>query len=86
MLEQSLGNIAHALHDKIDVLKKTKTGQKQIMPLIQKYYPGRYDDMDVEKFIKLHDSKPIEEVYYFNVGCFQAIHLRRLRKCLRSLM
>lgn len=40
------------------------------MPLITKYYPGRYDSMDVEEFIKLHDSKPIEEVYYFNVGCY----------------
>lgn len=40
------------------------------MPLINKYYPGRYDKMDVEDFIKLHNSKPIEEVYYFNVGCY----------------
>ena len=40
------------------------------MPLIKKYYPGRYDTLTPEEFVKLHESKPIEEVYYFNVGCY----------------
>jgi len=40
------------------------------LPLIKKYYPGRYDDLTVDEFLKLHESKPIEEVYYINVGCF----------------
>ncbi len=70
LLEQSLGNIAHKLYDLVDEYRKTKTGQKKIMPLLEKYYPGRYTKMDVEDFIKLHETKPIEEVYYFNVGCF----------------
>lgn len=68
--EQSLGNIAHTIHKKVDTLKNSKTGQKQIMPLVQKYYPGRFDDMTLEEFLKLHNSKPIEDVYYFNVGCY----------------
>ena len=40
------------------------------MPLLEKYYPGRYDKMSVEEFINLHNSKPIQDVYYFEVGCF----------------
>ena len=70
LIEQSLGLIAHKIWELVDTYKSTKTGQKKIMPLVRKYYPGRYDSMTVEDFIKLHDSKPIEEVYYFNVGCF----------------
>ena len=70
LLEQSLGNIIHRIYDLVEEYKKTATGRKKIMPLIKKYYPGRYDDLTVEEFIKLHESKPIEEVYYINVGCF----------------
>lgn len=70
LLECSLGQIAHRLYDLVEEYKKTKTGQKKIMPLIEKYYPGRYKTLTVEEFINLHNSKPIEEVYYFNVGCF----------------
>lgn len=40
------------------------------MPLLKKVYPGRYDDMDVDDFIKLHEKSKLEDVYYFNVGCF----------------
>ena len=70
LLEQSLGNIIHRIYDLVEEYKKTATGRKKIMPLIKKYYPGRYDDLTVEEFLKLHESKPIEEVYYINVGCF----------------
>lgn len=70
LIEQNLGLIAYKLYDLVETYKKTKTGMKKIMPLIKKYYPGRYDDLTPEEFIKLHESKPIEEVYYFNVGCF----------------
>ena len=69
-MESSLGLIAHRLYDMVEEYKTTKTGQKKIMPLLKKFYPGRYDNMEVEDFITLHDSKPIEEVYYFNVGCY----------------
>ena len=70
LLEQSLGNIIHRIYDLVEEYKRTEAGKKKIMPMIEKYYPGRYDGMDVDKFIKLHNTKPIEEVYYLNVGCF----------------
>ena len=70
LLEQSLGNIIHRIYDLVEEYKTTATGRKKIMPMIKKYYPGRYDKLTVEQFIKLHESKPIEEVYYINVGCF----------------
>ena len=54
----------------VEDYKKTKTGKNKIMPLINKYYQGRYDNLSVDEFLKLHDTKPIEEVYYFNVGCY----------------
>ncbi|MBP3732114.1 MAG: hypothetical protein J6I84_02590 [Bacilli bacterium] len=69
-MEQSLGNCVHRIYDLVEEYKRTKTGQKKIMPLIEKYYPGRYTGMDVLDFIKLHESKPIEEVYYLEVGCY----------------
>lgn len=70
LLEQSLGNIAHKLYDLTEEYKTTKEGRAKIMPLINKYYQGRYEGMSVEDFIALHESKPIEEVYYFSVGCY----------------
>lgn len=70
LMEFSLGNIAYRLHDIVDEYKKTKTGQKKIKPLLEKYYPGRFDNMTVEDIIKRHNSSPIEEMYYFNVGCY----------------
>lgn len=70
LMEFALGNIAHRLHDLVDEYKKTKTGQKKIKPLLEKYYPGRFDSMTTEEIINRHNSSPIEEMYYFNVGCF----------------
>lgn len=70
LIEAELGQIAHKLHELVDSYKGSKAGQKKIMPLLEKYYPGRYSNMSVEEFIDLHNSKPIEEVYYFEVGCF----------------
>lgn len=85
LIEQELGNIAHKLHDLVEEYKTTKTGQKKIMPLITKYYLGRYDDLSVEDFIKLHNKKPIEEVYYFNVGCFSDYTPERVDKMMEDL-
>ena len=70
LIEAELGQIANRLRDIVDSYKTTKTGQKKIMPLITKYYPGRYDNLSVEEFLNLHESKPIEDVYYFEVGCY----------------
>lgn len=55
------------------------------MPLIKKYYPGRYDKMEVDEFIKLHESKPIEEVYYFNVGCYSDLTQEQVQEWLDEL-
>jgi len=68
-MEFLLGNVAHKIHDLVDEYKASESKKSKIMPMIEKYYP-RYRGMDVDKFIKLHDSKPIEEVYYFNVGSY----------------
>ena len=70
LLESSLSNIAYRIHDLVDKYKETKTGKTKIMPMINKYYPGRYDRLDVEDFIKLHDKSRVEDVYYFNVGSY----------------
>ena len=70
LLESGLGSIAHKIHDLVDQYKTTAEGKKKIMPMIKKYYPGRYDKMDVDEFIKYHNSHKLEEVYYFNVGSY----------------
>lgn len=69
LVEEELGLIAHRLHDLVEEYKDSKTNQKKIMPLITKYYP-RYSALTLDQFLNLHNKKPIEEVYYFNVGCF----------------
>jgi DNA-directed RNA polymerase beta subunit len=72
-MENSMGLIAYRLHDLVEKYKSTKTGQAKIKPLLMKYYPGRFDNMTTEEIIKKHNSSKIEEVYYFNVGCFSKI-------------
>lgn len=69
LIEEELGLIAHRLRDLVEDYKNSKVKQKKIMPMIIKYYP-RYQNLTLEQFLDLHNSKPIEEVYYFNVGCF----------------
>lgn len=84
-MELNLGNIAHKLYDLVEEYKKTKTGQKKIMPLLEKYYPGRYDNMSVEDFIKFHDTHKIEDVYYFNVGCFSSFTPEKVDQWMEDL-
>lgn len=85
LLEQSIGNCIHRIYDLVEEYKTTATGKKKIMPLIKKYYPGRYDSMDVDSFIKLHESKPIEEVYYINVGSFSDITPAKVQEWMDDL-
>lgn len=85
IMECFLGNVAVKIHDLVDQYKKTATGRKKIMPMMKKYYPGRYDDLDVEDFIKMHDNKPKEEVYYFNVGCFSNYTPEKVQKMMDEL-
>lgn len=70
LMESNLGYIAHKLYELVEKYKTSESGKKKIMPLINKYYKGRYEKMDADEFIKLHESKPLEDVYYFNVGSY----------------
>lgn len=70
LLESALGNIAHRIRELVEEYKGTKTGRAKIMPMLEKYYPGRYGKMSVDEFIEFHNTHKIEEVYYFNVGSF----------------
>jgi hypothetical protein len=51
-------------------MKKTAKGKKEIMPMLEKYYPGRFSKMTVDEFIRYHETHNLEDVYYFNVGSF----------------
>lgn len=83
--EQDLGNIAHRIYDLVEEYKKTKTGQKKIMPMIEKYYPGRFTDKTVEEFIHLHETLPIEENYHFCVGCYSDYTGEKIEKMMEEL-
>lgn len=85
LLEQELGLIAHKLYDLVEDYKRTKTGQKKILPLLEKYYPGRFSDMDVEQFINHHNTNPIEEVYYFQVGCYSEYTPEKIENMMNEL-
>lgn len=69
-MESLLGSCIYKIHDLVEQYKTTKTGKAKIMPLIEKYYPGRYTNMDVDEFINLHNTSKIEDVYYINVGSY----------------
>jgi hypothetical protein len=69
-MEYLLGNIAYRIHDIVEERKNDKKKKETIMPLLEKYYPGRYTGMKVDDFLKLHDKKKVSDVYYFEVGAF----------------
>lgn len=41
--------------------------------------------MDVEDFIKLHNNSKLEDVYYFNVGCFSKYTPEKIQKLMDDL-
>ena len=69
-MENLLGNIAHRIHDIVDERKNDPKKRDSILPLVQKYYAGRFDSMTLDEFIKHHDTNKLEDVYYFNVGSY----------------
>ena len=73
------------IHDLVDEYKKTATGRKKIMPLLKKCYPGRYDNMDVDEFIELHNNSKLEDVYCFKVGCFSKYTPEKIQKLMDYL-
>lgn len=85
LMESNLGYIAHRVSELVEQYKSSEKDKKKIMPLITRYYKGRYDDLDVDEFIKLHDSKPLEEVYYFNVGSYSDFTMEEVEKWMDEL-
>ena len=69
-MEAMLGNIAHRLHDIVEERKGDKKKRETILPLLEKYYPGRFSGMTTDEFIKYHEKNKLSEVYYFNVGSY----------------
>lgn len=69
-MEQLLSSCAVKIHDLVEERKDNPKQKDSIMNLMKKYYPGRYDSMDVDEFIKYHETHRLEDVYYFNVGSF----------------
>ena len=51
-MENLLGNIAHRIHDIVDERKNDPKKRDSILPLVQKYYAGRFDSMTLDEFIK----------------------------------
>ena len=84
-MENLLGNCAMKIHDLVDEWKDDPKKKEKIMPLVQKYYPGRYDDMTLDQFIKLHEKSKVSEVYYFNVGCYSKITPEQLDEWAKDL-
>lgn len=85
LMESDLGYIAHKLYELVEKYKTSETGKKKIMPMINKYYRGRYEKLDVDEFIKLHETKPLEEVYYFNVGSYSSYSLEEVESWMDEL-
>lgn len=85
IMEIGCANCVMKIHDLVDQYKTTATNRKKIMPLIKKYYPGKYDDMTVEEFIKLHDSSKIEDVYALNVGCYSTYTPEKIQEMMDDL-
>ena len=85
LMESNLGYIAHKIYELVEKYKTSETGKKKIMPLVNKYYKDRYKDMDVDEFIKLHESKPLEEVYYFNVGSYSNYSMEEVESWMDEL-
>lgn len=83
--EAALSNCCIKIHDNVEKWKTTAAGRKKIMPMINKYYPGKYDKMSVEDFIKLHDSSKLEEVYSMKVGCFSSITPDKIQSMMDDL-
>ena len=83
--EVALGNCAHKIHDLVEVYKKTAAGKKKILPLVTKIYPGRFDNLTVDDFITLHNSSRLEDVYYFNVGCYSKYNPEKIQKIMDEL-
>lgn len=84
LMEQNLGLIAHKVQELVEKYQKNATDKKKIMPLVTKFYP-RYEDTKLEDFLKLHNSKSIEDVYYFHTGSFTNYTQKQIQDWLDDL-
>lgn len=71
-MEQLLASCCVRIHDLVEEWKTSKTNQKKILPMLQKYYPGRFDNMTLEEVIKMHDTTKLSDMYYMNVGSYSS--------------
>lgn len=85
IMEVALTNIITKIHDNVDAWKTTAAGRKKAKAMVDKYYGNRYKDLSPEEFIKLHNTMPIEEVYYMNVGSFSSYTPEKLQKWMDEL-
>ena len=70
-MEQLLSTCCVRIHDIVEERKNgSKTERDTILPLVQKYYPGRFDNMTLDEFIEYHNTHKLEDVYYMNVGSY----------------
>ena len=69
-MESLLGKIAHKLHDNVEDMKNDPKKREKILPMLEKYYPGRFTSMTIDEFLDKHEKSNLEDVYYFNVGSF----------------
>lgn len=79
-MEYLLGNIIYKIHDKVDEMKDDPKQRDQILPFLEKYYPGRFKGMTTEEFIKKHETSKIEDLYYMNVGSYSKITPEQLEQ------
>lgn len=85
IMEQGLGNIAYALRNKVESMRKTKTGRDKILPMLEKYYPGRFAGLTTDEFLARHDNERIEEVYHFKVGSFSSFTPEKITEWMEEL-
>lgn len=53
--------------------------------MLKEYYGNRWEGMSVEEFLKLHNTKPLSEVYYFNVHSYSKIDPNQIDKWMEDL-
>ena len=72
-LEQLLSTCAVRIHDLVEEWKNSKADKEKILPLLEKYYPGRFSGKTVDEVIEQHKNSKISDMYYFNVGSYSKI-------------
>lgn len=72
-MENLLATCAVKIHDLVDEWKEDEKDRKKILPLVQRYYPKRFEGMTLDEFLDFHERNKLEDVYYFNVGSYSKL-------------